>query len=181
MSDRTWSLVKWSGIGFFAALILAVPYFPGRTDPVTRERLDEARKLWLKAKVKNYDLDLETRGAQSGRYHVEVRDGQLATITRNGTTADPAAGEYWTVDGLFRVIEEELDAAEQPDGAAFGARSQVWLRARYDSRLGFPIRFVREVKPASGPSPTGYVRSAASLGIEIRVLRLEVIEARGNR
>jgi hypothetical protein len=172
MSDRIWSLVKWSGIGLVAALILAVPYLPGRTHPVTRERLDRARALWLQAQVKNYDMDLETRGAQSGRYHVEVRDGQLTGITRDGIAADPADGEYWTVDGLFRVSEEELDAAEQPESAAFGARSQVWLRARYDARLGFPIRFVREVKPASGPSTTGYVPSGASLGVEIQVRRL---------
>jgi Family of unknown function (DUF6174) len=176
MNDRTWSLLKWSGIGLIAALILAVPYLPGHTEPVTRERLNEARALWTRARIGNYDLDLETRGAQSGRYHVEVRGGHLAGITRDGVTADPAAGEYWTVDGLFQVIEEELDAAEQPDSTAFGARSQVWLRARYDSQLGYPIRFVRVVKPPTGPSTTGYAPSGASLGVEIQVQRLTPIK-----
>src|SRR5262245_4057028 len=111
MSDRTWSFLKWSGVGVIAAAILAVPYLPGRTDPVTREALAQARALWEQAGIINYDLDLETWGVQSGRYHVQVRDGRLVQITRNGTAADPAEGDYWTVDGLFRVIEEELDAA----------------------------------------------------------------------
>jgi hypothetical protein len=86
--------------------------------------------------------------------------------------ADPAAGDYWTVDGLFQVIEEELDAAERPDGAAFGAQSQVWLRVRYHRALGYPIRFVREVKQPSRRSTTGYETPGATLGVEIQVKRL---------
>jgi hypothetical protein len=167
-----WKLVKWSGIGLVAALILAVPYLPGRTEPVTREGLREARGLWQTAQLDNYDLDLETRGAQAGRYHIEVRNGQLSTITRDGVAANPAAGEPWTVDGLFQVIEEELDASERPDGAAFGAQSKVFLRVQYDRTLGFPTRFVREVKQPSRRSATGYEVPGASISVEIVVRRL---------
>jgi hypothetical protein len=172
MNDQTWKLLKWSGVGIVAILVLAVPYLGGRTEPVTRDGLERARAKWASAGISNYDLNLETRGAQTGRYHVEVRNRQLASITRDGNAADPAAGEYWTVEGLFQVIEEELEAAERPGSETFGAQSQVWLRARYDSRLGYPIRFVREVKRTGAQTTTGYVPSGASIGVELHVQSL---------
>ena len=169
MSDKSFRNLKWCGIVGVGAVIIAVPYLPGRTEPVTRERLEAARALWQRANITSYDMELETSGAQTGRYHMEVRGGRLALITRNGQSADPAAGEYWTIEGLFRVIEEELDAAEQPQSGAFGRHSQVWLRMRCDSKLGYPIRFVRQVKQASRQTATGYEVPGASLGVELHV------------
>src|SRR5437867_4074850 len=109
-SRRAWNWV----LGVAAVVgLLALVLLPGRTEPVKRERLAAARRHWEEANVSSYAMDLDVSGAQTGRYHVEVVDGKLARITRNGQPADPAAGEYWTVEGLFRTIEEELDAAEQ--------------------------------------------------------------------
>ena len=176
MSDKSYRIWKWCGIAGVAAVILSVPYLPGRTEPVTLERLDAARAMWQQANISSYDMDLETSGAQTGRYHVEVRNGQLSLITRNGQPADPAAGEYWTVEGLFRVIEEELDAAEQPKSEAFGPQSQVWLRMRCDAKLGYPVRFVRQVKQASRRTATGYEAPGASLGVEIHVINLKPVK-----
>ena len=141
MSDRSWCLLKWFGIGAVAATIIVVPLLSGRTEPVTKERLAEAARLWHAAKIANYAMDLETSGAQTGKYHIEVRDGQLARITRNGQAADPASGEFWTVDGLLRMIEQELDAAEHPGKGMFPEQTQVWLRLRYDARSGYPVRY----------------------------------------
>jgi hypothetical protein len=133
---------------------------PDRTEPVTREALAAARARWQGARIANYDLDLETRGAQVGNYHVEVRDHQVRSIIRDGTPATPNDLDYWTVDGLFVTIEEELDRAESRRGGPSDPVMDVWLRMRCHPKLGYPVRFVSHV-----PMRTQ--------SVEIHVLRLE--------
>jgi hypothetical protein len=172
--DRTWRIAKWSTIAAVVmAAIVAVPYLRGRTEPVTRERLAAARERWRSANVANYHMDLETTGAQTGLYHVSVRDGQLITLTRNGQSMNPAEGEYWTVDGWFQAIEEDIDNAEMPKGDDDATRCQYWLRVRYHATLGYPVRYIREQKQPSRRSATGYEAPGASHSVEMRVIRLE--------
>jgi hypothetical protein len=173
MSDRTWSLVKWSGVGLVVAAVLAVPYLPGRTEPVTRDRLASARSQWEAANITDYDLDLEVSGVQSGNYHVKVRGGKVWEITLNGRAADSNAPEYFTIDGLFQTLEEYLDHCENPASGVFPEGSQVWLRMRMHPELGYPIRFVKQVKLPTRRSATGFEASTASQGVEFRVARLE--------
>ncbi len=154
----------WTAIGLAVAGV-AIVLLRGGTAPVTRAGLADAQARWQRAGIRSYDLDLETSGAQTGQYHVEVRGGKLERITRNGQPADPAAGEYWTVPGLFRTIEEELDNAEHPS-AAFPGNAQVWLHAHYDPHLGFPVRFIRQVP-------------GTALGVEIHVRRFSPVAAAG--
>lgn len=129
------------------------------TEPVTRERLGEARARWAAADISSYDMDLQFSGAQSGIYRVRVRGGRLKHITLNDGPANPSEEEYWTVEGLFRIIEEELDLAEDPSRGAFPAGTQVWLRMHCDPDLGYPVRFIRQVP-------------GTNRGVQIRVLRL---------
>ena len=173
-SDKTWNIAKWSTIAAVVmAVFVAVPYLRGRTEPVTRDRLAAARERWRSANVTSYDLDLETTGSQTGLYHVEVRAGQLAKITRNGQPMNPAEGDYWIVDGWFQAIEEDLENAEKPTTDDAASRCEFWLRVRYHTTLGYPLRYIRQQKQPSRRTATGYEVAGSSQGVEMRVLRLD--------
>lgn len=174
MSNKSWVICRWSAIGVVLAAIVAAPFLRSRSEPVTRVRLTEAQALWDQARITHYDMDLETTGAQTGLYHIEVRAGQLAKITRNGQSMNPAEGDYWTVDGWFRAIEEDLENAERPTGDESASRCQFWLRVRYHPTLGYPMRYIREQKQPSRRTATGYEAPGASQGVEMRVIRLDV-------
>ena len=120
-----------------------------RTEPVTRERLARARASWDAAGITSYDLRFRTSGARNGTYHVEVRDGQAVRIILDGRLANPAEKDFYTVEGLFRTIEEELELFENPPENAVPAGTQVWLRMRCDPHLGYPVRFIRQVPGAN--------------------------------
>ena len=128
--------------------------------PLTAEALRAAQQRWEKSAVTDYDMELRVFGAQHGVYQIEVRGGRLQDITVDGRPANPAQGEYWTVRGLFRIMDQEMhlsasDLGEPKDGG------QVLLLARFDAALGHPTRFMRQV-PGSGR------------GVQIEVERLEV-------
>jgi hypothetical protein len=154
------TIALWAGVVGVAALIVAVPFLPGRTQPVTRERLAEARRLWDAADIASYDLDFEISGAQTGRYLVEVRDGEATRITRNGQPATPGDSHYYTIDGLFQTIEREFEVSEQSARAA--AQSPAWVRMRCDERLGYPVHYVGQIP-------------GRSTSVEIRVHRFEPV------
>jgi hypothetical protein len=173
-SDRTWNIAKWSTIAAIVmAVIVAVPYLRGRTETVTRERLAAARDRWKSAKITSYDMDLETTGAQTGLYHIEVRAGQLTKFTRNGQPMNPADADYWTVEGWFQAIEDDLENAEKPMSDDAASRCEYWLRVRYHPALGYPLRYVRQQKQPSHRTATGFEVAGSSQGVEMRVIRLD--------
>jgi hypothetical protein len=172
--DRTWSIAKWSSIAALVmAAIVAVPYLRGRTEPVTRERLAAAMDRWKSANITSYDLDLETTGAQTGLYHIEVRAGSVTKFTRNGQSLNPADADYWSVDGWFQAIEQDLDNAEAPMIADDASRCEYWLRVHYHPTLGYPVRYIRQQKQASRRTTTGYEAPGKSQAVEMRVVWLE--------
>jgi hypothetical protein len=149
-----------------AVVIVGVPFLPGRTQPVTREKLVDARRRWEAADILNYNLDFEISGAQTGRYAVEVRDGEATRVTRNGQPATPGDPHYYTIDGLFQTIEREFEVSEQSarGPAVVGAERPTasWVRMRCDDRLGYPVHYVGQI-----PGRT--------TSVEIRVHRLEAV------
>ncbi len=173
MNDRMWRVTKWSAIGITVAVIVAVPYLPGRTEPVTRERLAAARVLWESAAIADYDLELEFSGVQPGKYHVKVRGGTVAELTLDGKPTNSNAPEYFTIDGLFQTLDEYLDHCENPTTGVFPEGSQIWLRMRTHPKLGYPVRFIKQVKLPASRGVTGFEASTATEGIEVRVRRFE--------
>jgi hypothetical protein len=140
-SRRTW---VWGLVIVVVAALVAAPFiFGNRLESLTDESLAAARDLWDKAGPDDYDMDVVVSGAQSGRYEVSVRDGKLERLWRDGRPADPAAGEYWTVPGLFRTLEEEMEYARSE--AAKGSVERTILLARFDPQDGHPVQFMRHV------------------------------------
>lgn len=127
----------------------------GGVDVNTRS-LTKARTLWDSAKIRDYDLEWTTSGERDGHYLVFVRGGKVQAI--NAYVPDPRAGKvreirvkpgdpsYYGVEGLFKIMEEELaqlDGAENPFGRPKG--TQALLRFVPDETLGYPRWYRRDV------------------------------------
>ena len=134
-------------IGLLAVATVPVVYVvtrPRSGEPLTRERLEEARARWAEKGPKDYSIDVEVRDA---RHRIEVRDGKVVSMTTDGNPVRPGAEEYWSVEGMFRFLSEELSNLRRSE-AAYGVQDpgDVVLRAEFDPRSGFPSRFLRHVQ-----------------------------------
>ncbi len=117
---------------------------------VSTRTLAEARRVWDKAGITSYNLEWTTTGARAGHYRVYVRDGEVKSVlsvdadakTRAAHPADPS---YYGVDGLFRVLDEELDEClgQRPFGQMKNAR--ILQRFLPDPVYGYPRRYRRDV------------------------------------
>jgi hypothetical protein len=115
--------------------------------PLTSETLAAAEMRWREHGPKSYTLDLKLGGVRPGNVHLEVRDGQVADMTRDGVTpSQRRTWDAWTVDSQFDMIETELAGAAHPE-RAFGAPpdARVVQRADFDPQLGYPRKYERFV------------------------------------
>lgn len=142
--------MKRHGHLLFAGLLIA---FAGcaSAENVTPQALARARKIWEKAGIRDYDFDWETSGARNEQYKVAVRDGQVRSVLRvlpdgREVPAHPGDPSAYSVDGLFRIINEELDQLqrEKPFGQPKGA--QFVLQFSADPKLGYPRSYRRDVE-----------------------------------
>lgn len=116
----------------------------GSTEPLTPERLAAARALWAERGPKSYVIDVHVRDVH---HRVEVKDGSVVSMTTDGREAEERLRRYWTVEGMFTSLSEELSNLRRPEGA-FGVSdpSEVTLRATFDRDCGYPSRFLRHVR-----------------------------------
>jgi hypothetical protein len=70
-------------------------------------------------------------------------------------------------------MEDYVDHCEQPKEGAFPAGTKIWLRMRTHRTLGYPVRFIQQVKLPAAPGTTGYAETSGARGVEFRVTRLE--------
>jgi hypothetical protein len=145
------SPLVWIALAALAAAVgtaVALQLFVVQRIPdLTPDALDAAEARWDKRGPASYDIDFEIRGAQPGEVHVEVRDGEVTTMTRNGVTPkQPRTWIYWSVPGRFEEIAREMELAEDPEhemNAASGTR--ILLRCEFDPDLGYPRTFHRMI------------------------------------
>ncbi|MGD9647330.1 MAG: DUF6174 domain-containing protein [Pirellulales bacterium] len=138
--------------GLGAALVLLVLAIAwSARDPLPRltdETLAAAMSRWDEFGPRNYDLDLVLSGAQTGNIHIEVRDGEVTNMTRDGhTPVQRRTWDFWSVPNQMAMIAEDLSSAEGDPQRAFGVsdRGQVVLQAEFDPQLGYPRRYRRQV------------------------------------
>ncbi len=122
----------------------------GGGENLTREAIQSARAVWRRAGIRDYDLVWSCSGIRNARYRVTVRDGEVKRIdgiAPDGTAREMRPGDRspYGVDGLFVMLEEELDqlSAERPFGQPKG--SSAVLRLTTDRKLGYPKRYIRDV------------------------------------
>lgn len=131
-------------LGAFAIVLLARRSLP---PPITREDLDATEQRWLERGPQSYDVDLMLSGRQSGPIHVEVRDGLVTRMQRNGVVpSQRRTWDYWSVPNQFATIRQDFDSAENPlGGFGVAAGAEVDIRAEFDPEFGFPRRYYRTV------------------------------------
>jgi len=133
--------------GLLVAVVFGVWLFRDPLPRLTPERLDAAVKRWREKGPASYDLDLTLSGGQTGLIHIEVRDGEVTAMTRNGRTPDQRrTWDYWSVENQLDALGQELESARNPQ-RAFGVSSEssVVLRAEFDPRYGYPRIYHRIV------------------------------------
>lgn len=141
------------GIGglFLGILVggLSLAWFQ-RSEPLptlTPEVLEAMQEKWKAQGPPDYDLTVKLSGLQTGTIDIEVRDGEVTSMTRDGHQPQQRrTWQYWSVPGQFDMIETDMANAEDPL-PAFGVsdRDQVLLRADFDPRYGYPLHYQRIV------------------------------------
>jgi hypothetical protein len=130
-------------------LVLAIAW--SRRDPLPRltpEALTAAMGRWESVGPRDYDLELVLTGAQTGNIHIEVRGGEVTSMTRDGhTPVQRRTWDFWSVPNQIAMIAEDLASAAGDPQRAFGVsdRGQVVLQAEFDPALGYPRRYRRQV------------------------------------
>lgn len=128
-------------------------------EPLTRERLAQARERWEAADVDTYRLELEMRGAINERRVVDVEAGIVIDMTAGGAPAARSAWDAWSVEGLFDLLERELANADNPL-ETYGVEdpTSIRLEASFCPDLGHPLYFRRLVPGVTQPIEWEVVR-----------------------
>jgi len=137
----------------------------GAGENVTPGSLEAARRLWELSGIRDYDLEWKSTGPNSAHYFVTVRGGEVRSIEsmgRDGSRHEvrPAAPQFYSVDGLFTVISDELVQLREarPFGQPKG--TNVVMRFDPDTKQGYPRSYHRDV-----------LGTPQSLAIEVLSLR----------
>ena len=130
-------------------LLLAIAGCAGG-EPVTDASLASARRLWDRARVRDYDLEWTSRGQSQAHYRVEVRGGEVRSVEMlqpNGqvTQAHPGNPRFYGVEGLFLTIGEDLAQLRQPEPFGQPKGTRVVLRFSPDPKFGYPRHYRRDV------------------------------------
>lgn len=117
----------------------------GKSEPVTRQRLEAARKTWLQNEPKNYDLEVVVSGKQGATYAVQVRNGEVIEALRNhAPLKQQRTFRTWSGPGMFDTIETDVDTLEFAKGHPDDPRKiMLTLRAKFDAKTGLPLTYLR--------------------------------------
>jgi hypothetical protein len=121
---------------------------------VTPEALAQAKQVWTKSGIRDYDLEWTVTGAQSNHFYVRVNSGEVRKVESvqpdgQRSVLKPADTSYYSVDGLFLTIANELAQLktdhpfDQPKG------TKVVMRFKPDPKLGYPLWYRRDVMGTS--------------------------------
>ncbi len=123
-----------------------------RLPRMTPETLASAEKLWAEKGPRGYNIDITIEGAQPGVVHVEVREGVVTAMQRDGLAPqERRTWDYWAVPGMLGELQRELQLATDPQHEMnLLAGATVDARAEFDPIYGYPARY-RRIVHGTGP------------------------------
>jgi hypothetical protein len=147
---RARPLLLGMSLGLVVAILAVVVFALAtrRSRPQLTEAVyHEAVERWDKRGPRSYDLDLELSGNRPGKIHVEVRDGEVTHMTRDGIEpSQRRTWDYWSVPGQLETIGQELDMARDPANSFKSkAVTGMVMWAEFDPKYGYPHVYDRVV------------------------------------
>jgi len=114
---------------------------------LTPSMLDEAEQKWNAGEPASYRLVVAMEGdrVERGELEVRVEGGAVTELKRNGQTVNVKGGQDYSMDGLFKMVREEMDLAKNPSLFGAPAGYSAYLMARFDSRTGGLLQYRRSV------------------------------------
>ncbi len=139
-------------LGIFA--VMGAASGCGGGQQVTPEAIAHAKQLWTKAGIRDYDLEWTVTGARSNQYYVTVREGEVRKIESllgdgKRIVLKPAATRFYSVDGLFLTIADELAQLKTDHPFDQPKETKVLMRFKPDPKLGYPQWYRRDVMGTS--------------------------------
>ena len=100
------------------------------------EHFESNWNRWAEHGPASYDIEVEVRGPQAATYHVEVRDGEAISATRDDyPLKGPRTIGTWSVVGMFHTMEIDLDQLVL-DAAETSKSARLLLDCRFDPEWG---------------------------------------------
>lgn len=142
------AIVLGSVLGLIAAAAVVLAFRETFLPEITHESLAAARARWKEKGPQSYAIRVELTGINAGTMEVEVDRGSVTAVSYNDRPADPEVGEFWTVPGLFDVIEGDLDScAKATKNGARDATTPIFSRGQFDPQTGAPTAY-RRITPS---------------------------------
>lgn len=112
---------------------------------LTPAQFAAAQQRWEEHGLANYDAEISVTGRQTAVYRVEVRDGEPRLAQRNGQPLKQRRTfDTWSVPGMFETMAADVDSVEKvAAGKADASTVHLVLRAEFDPKLGYPVRYHR--------------------------------------
>lgn len=147
LSTAVIAILLGGGAALLVLMAMLLMVLREATPLLTETELAAAVQRWREYGPDDYDMDILVGGRRAGTIHVEVRGGSVVAMTRDGITpSQQRTWQYWSVPGLFDMLEDDVQSADDPRGP-FGALpgTKVVLRAEFNPRYGYPRRYQRTV------------------------------------
>ena len=128
------------------------------TPLLTDEALAAAEAQWKADGPPGYDMEIEIGGDRAGIVRIEVRDGKVTSMQRDGKTPAERTWDVWSVPGMFDMLIRNLQIASDPTNEINADPGTQWiLHAEFHPRFGYPMRY-RQVVIGTGSDVSWEVR-----------------------
>jgi hypothetical protein len=117
--------------------------------PISAEVLRAAQDRWTQAGIACYVIRYELN---ADLYEVTVEERIVSAITVNGQPPRTTQLRNYTVEGLFRVLEMEVENLTDPAGPFAAQRDRILARVRFNRELGYPERYLRSSAGVGRPA-----------------------------
>ena len=114
---------------------------------LTSETLQSARQRWEASGITYYRMVVESKSDRLAltKYEVTVRDMEVIKFLENGQLMTAESGHAYSVEGLFRVLAQELDLTKKPELLGAPPGFSIYPMASFDAKTGRLLRYQRSV------------------------------------